>query len=71
MYILSHIVLSSRLYSQRAQADALRSSDRVKNTLDVTQSERSQLERVRQTLNDQIDALTAENSKLQVRCIAA
>ena len=51
--------------AMRAQQDALRSSDRVKNTLDVAQSERSQLERMRTTLNDQIDALTAENSKLQ------
>ena len=58
-------VREERDCAARAQADALRSSDRVKNNLDVAQSERSQLERVRQTLNDQIDALTAENSKLQ------
>lgn len=49
----------------RNQQDALRGQDRLRGNLDLASSERSQLERVRQTLNEQIDELTAEGQKLQ------
>ena len=49
----------------RGREDAQRSSDRLKSSLDVTGSEKSQLERVRFTLNEQIDGLSMENGKLQ------
>ena len=37
----------------------------LRNHLDATGAERSQLERIRQTLGEQVEGLSAENAKLQ------
>ena len=52
-------------FSIRSQQDALRAQDRLRGNLDLASSERAQLERVRQQLNEQIDEMTSENQKLQ------
>ncbi len=52
-------------YSFRGQQDSIRSEERLKSSLDLQGSEKQQLEKVRITLNDQIDGLTGENQKLQ------
>lgn len=51
--------------SRREKDDSSRDRDRIKNVLNVTGSEKSQLERVRQELNEQIESLQKENEKLQ------
>lgn len=51
--------------SFRAQQDAQRDKERMKNSLELRSNEKGQLERVRQALQDQLDALHDENRKLQ------
>ena len=65
IHISKRFFLSSFDFRQREKDDSSRDRDRIKNALNVTGSEKSQLERVRQELNSQIEALHKENEKLQ------
>ena len=51
--------------SRRTEQDTLHTLERMKNQLDMSRTEKSQLERVRLSLTEQIDQLTVENQKLQ------
>lgn len=52
-------------YRRRDREDTSRDRDRIKNALNLTGSEKSQLEKVRSELNNEIDNLQRENEKLQ------
>ncbi len=65
---ISHSVLKWNCFPAirvRNHQDSERNQDRLKNALDATGSERTQLEHMRQMLNEQVDQMNAENLKLQ------
>lgn len=55
----------SYLFSRREQDASDRDRQRYKNQLDVTGSEKSQLEKLRLQLTEQIDSVNAECDKLK------
>ena len=52
-------------FRRREKDDSSRDRERIKNALNVTGSEKSQLERVRHELNAQIEAMREENERLK------
>ena len=52
-------------FRRRTEQDTLHTLERIKNQLDMVRAEKSQLERMRLSLSEQIDQLTIENQKLQ------
>lgn len=50
---------------RREREDTSRDRDRVKNALSLTGTEKSQLEKIRNELNEQIEMMQQENEKLQ------
>ena len=60
--VISILTLGS---SRRTEQDTLHTLERIKNQLDMVRAEKSQLERMRLSLSEQIDQLTVENQKLQ------
>ena len=57
--------LQLTIFRRREREDSTRDRDRIKNALNLTGSEKSQLEKVRNELNEQIEMMQRENEKLQ------
>lgn len=53
------------LVRSRSAQDAGRHADRLRSSLDVAASEKQQLERMRQALVEQLEAINAEHQRLQ------
>lgn len=50
---------------KRDKDDTSRERDRLRNSLNLTGNEKSQLEKVRYEMNEQVEGLQMENEKLQ------
>ena len=64
LFLIINVGLLS-LCRHRDRDDSVRDKERFKNTLDMASGEKSQLEKMRMALNEQIEALNTENEKLQ------